>query len=111
MTAFDSQTGAAPAFQAQMSDGTACGIQWSVGSLQGHRPTMEDAHMAMELPGLPGYVVLGVFDGHGGSKCAKVCPIASGAHKTSAFLLWREHLILPCLSCFLPISVVLYAFL
>eukprot|EP00041_Stephanoeca_diplocostata_P020164 m.445486 g.445486 ORF g.445486 m.445486 type:complete len:408 (-) comp21494_c0_seq1:2821-4044(-) len=61
----------APAFQAHTIDGTACGVQWGVGSLQGHRPTMEDAHLAAEIPGLPGHIILGVFDGHGGSKCAR----------------------------------------
>jgi len=38
---------------------------WGAAGLQGHRRTMEDAHIAAEVPG--GYGLFGVFDGHGGT--------------------------------------------
>jgi len=38
-----------------------------VSGMQGWRPEMEDAHLAVTMPSLPDHVYLCVFDGHGGA--------------------------------------------
>lgn len=61
------------------------GLLWGVGEMQGWRPTMEDAYVAMGSlaagTGLQGeaqhewadYGLFGVFDGHGGAQVSKFC--------------------------------------
>jgi serine/threonine protein phosphatase PrpC len=59
----------------------ALGLQWGVGEMQGWRPAMEDAHIAMGslsfmLEGQSDWAdtaLFGVFDGHGGEQVAKFC--------------------------------------
>lgn len=43
---------------------------YGVYSVQGHRPSMEDAHVALQNASL---AFFGVFDGHGGARAAKYC--------------------------------------
>jgi protein phosphatase 2C family protein 2/3 len=50
----------------------ATGVKWGFSERQGSRPTMEDAHIHVKL-GLPGGAeYFGIFDGHGGSRSAKL---------------------------------------
>jgi len=58
------------------------GLQWGIGEMQGWRPSMEDAHVAMgSLSQLGRHKadswadtgLFGVFDGHGGEQVAKFC--------------------------------------
>lgn len=47
------------------------GISIGTSSMQGWRGEMEDAHVIGDLPSKPDHFIVGVFDGHGGSKAAK----------------------------------------
>jgi len=56
----------------------ASALRWGVGEMQGWRPTMEDAHVAMGSlsEGKDSWADTGlfaVFDGHGGEEAAKFC--------------------------------------
>lgn len=46
-------------------------VEIGAASMQGHRTTMEDYHVATVLPSRPDHVLVGVFDGHGGKEMAE----------------------------------------
>lgn len=58
----------------QVEDGKFGTETWGLSSMQGRRPTMEDAHAAKPFRTRAGECqVFGVFDGHGGEAVAKFC--------------------------------------
>ena len=48
------------------------GAWWAASTMQGWRPTNEDAHLCVEsVAGLPDHQLYAIFDGHGGSFTAQ----------------------------------------
>jgi protein phosphatase 1B len=68
------------------------GISIGVSSMQGWRGEMEDAHVIEDLRSKPDHVIVGVFDGHAGSKAAKFAArhITNTLESTPT---WKEYII------------------